>query len=105
MILSIFINVSKQLFKSNLFRYFKITNFFKLISQQTFNSRTWATIIILIATVPLLLFFMKSYRDQSRSAMDLISENFICIWGIFCQQALIGNNIKFTTTKIIKLNI
>ncbi|KYN19532.1 Glutamate receptor 1, partial [Trachymyrmex cornetzi] len=56
---------------------------------QTFNSRTWATIIILIATVPLLLFFMKSYRHQSRSAMDLISENFICIWGIFCQQALI----------------
>ncbi|KAG5331159.1 GLR1 protein, partial [Acromyrmex charruanus] len=65
---------------------------------QTFNSRTWATIIILIATVPLLLFFMKSYRDQSRNAMDLISENFICIWGIFCQQALIGINIKFTTT-------
>ncbi|KAG5317954.1 GLR1 protein, partial [Acromyrmex heyeri] len=64
---------------------------------QTFNSRTWATIIILIATVPLLLFFMKSYRDQSRSAMDLISENFICIWGIFCQQALIGINIKFIT--------
>ncbi|XP_018053805.1 PREDICTED: glutamate receptor 2-like [Atta colombica] len=56
---------------------------------QTFNSRTWVTIIILIATVPLLLFFTKSYRDQSRSAMDLISENFICIWGIFCQQALI----------------
>ncbi|XP_018308804.1 glutamate receptor 1 [Mycetomoellerius zeteki] len=55
---------------------------------QTFNPRTWATIIILIATVPLLLFFMKSYRDQSRSAMDLIFENFICIWGIFCQQAL-----------------
>ncbi|KAG5320137.1 GRIA1 protein, partial [Pseudoatta argentina] len=46
---------------------------------QTFNSRTWATIIILIATVPLLLFFMKSYRDQSQSAMDLISENFILI--------------------------
>ncbi|XP_018394573.1 PREDICTED: uncharacterized protein LOC108773310 [Cyphomyrmex costatus] len=56
---------------------------------QTFNSCTWVTIIILIATVPLLLFFMKSYRGQSRNAMDLISENFICIWGIFCQQALI----------------
>ncbi|KAG5318485.1 GRIA1 protein, partial [Acromyrmex heyeri] len=56
---------------------------------QTFSSRTWVTIIMLITTAPLLLFFMKTYRDQSRSTVDLISENFICIWGIFCQQALI----------------
>ncbi|XP_018307131.1 uncharacterized protein [Mycetomoellerius zeteki] len=56
---------------------------------QTFSSRTWVTIIMLITTAPLLLFFMKTCRDQSRSAVDLISENFICIWGIFCQQALI----------------
>ncbi|XP_012063275.1 PREDICTED: uncharacterized protein LOC105626591 [Atta cephalotes] len=56
---------------------------------QTFSSRTWVTIIILITTTPLLLFFMKICRDQSRSIVDLISENFICIWGIFCQQALI----------------
>ncbi|XP_018406436.1 PREDICTED: uncharacterized protein LOC108782629 [Cyphomyrmex costatus] len=55
---------------------------------QTFSSRTWVTIIMLIAAAPILLFFMKTYRDQSRSAADLISENFICIWGIFCQQAL-----------------
>ncbi|KYN06919.1 putative glutamate receptor, partial [Cyphomyrmex costatus] len=54
----------------------------------TFSSRTWVTIIMLIAAAPILLFFMKTYRDQSRSAADLISENFICIWGIFCQQAL-----------------
>ncbi|XP_018048668.1 PREDICTED: uncharacterized protein LOC108687427 [Atta colombica] len=56
---------------------------------QIFSSRTWVTIIILITTAPLLLFFMKICRDQSRSIVDLISENFICIWGIFCQQALI----------------
>ncbi|KYN34710.1 Glutamate receptor delta-2 subunit [Trachymyrmex septentrionalis] len=56
---------------------------------QTFSSRTWVTIIMLITTAPLLLFFMKTCRDQSRSTVDLISENFICIWGIFCQQALI----------------
>ncbi|XP_011637375.1 glutamate receptor 1-like [Pogonomyrmex barbatus] len=55
---------------------------------QTFHSRTWAMIITLIAVMPLLLFFMKAYRE-SRSTVDLISENFICIWGIFCQQALI----------------
>ncbi|XP_036147314.1 glutamate receptor 1 isoform X2 [Monomorium pharaonis] len=55
---------------------------------QTFNSRTWVTIITLIAIAPFLLSFMKMYRE-SRNIMDLISENLLCIWGIFCQQALI----------------
>ncbi|XP_011880266.1 PREDICTED: glutamate receptor 1-like [Vollenhovia emeryi] len=55
---------------------------------QTFNLCTWATIVTLIATAPLLLSFMKTYRE-SRSTVGLLSENFICIWGIFCQQALI----------------
>ncbi|XP_070526523.1 glutamate receptor 3-like isoform X2 [Cardiocondyla obscurior] len=55
---------------------------------QTFNLCTWATIITLIALAPLLLSFMKTYRE-SRNTVDVISETFICIWGIFCQQALI----------------
>ncbi|XP_071642468.1 glutamate receptor 1-like [Temnothorax longispinosus] len=55
---------------------------------QTFNSCTWATIVTLIAIAPLLLSYMKTIRE-SGSMMELISENFICIWGIFCQQALI----------------
>ncbi|XP_011684633.1 PREDICTED: glutamate receptor ionotropic, delta-1-like isoform X2 [Wasmannia auropunctata] len=54
---------------------------------QTFNSRTWGTIVTLIAIAPLLLAFMKTICE-SRNAVDLI-ENFISIWGIFCQQALI----------------
>ncbi|EFN82437.1 Probable glutamate receptor [Harpegnathos saltator] len=56
---------------------------------QTFHSRTWIATLTLIALIPLLLCFMKICRG-SRNISDLISDNFIYTWGIFCQQALIG---------------
>ncbi|XP_019697835.1 glutamate receptor 1-like [Harpegnathos saltator] len=55
---------------------------------QTFHSRTWIATLTLIALIPLLLCFMKICRG-SRNISDLISDNFIYTWGIFCQQALI----------------
>ncbi|KAM0735653.1 Glutamate receptor 3 [Formica fusca] len=56
---------------------------------QTFGLRIWVAIVVLIAVTPLLLSFMKTCLE-SRNTMDLISDNFLCIWGIFCQQALIA---------------
>ncbi|CAL1689773.1 unnamed protein product [Lasius platythorax] len=56
---------------------------------QTFSLRIWVAIVILIAIAPFLLSFMKTCRE-SRNTVDLISDNFLCIWGIFCQQALIA---------------
>lgn len=35
---------------------------------------------------------MKTYYE-SRNNVDLISDNFLSIWGIFCQQALIGKDL------------
>ncbi|TGZ48059.1 Glutamate receptor 1, partial [Temnothorax longispinosus] len=55
---------------------------------QTFNSCTWATIVTLIAIAPLLLSYMKTIRE-SGTIIEVIFETFICIWGIFRQQALI----------------
>ncbi|XP_014467502.1 PREDICTED: uncharacterized protein LOC106740710 [Dinoponera quadriceps] len=54
---------------------------------QAFHSRTWVATLVLIAITPLLLCLMKICRG-SRNIADLISDNFIYIWGIFCQQAL-----------------
>ncbi|XP_029680403.1 glutamate receptor 1-like [Formica exsecta] len=56
---------------------------------QTFGLRIWVAIVMLIAVTPLLLSFMKTCLE-SRNTMDLLSDNFLCIWGIFCQQALIA---------------
>lgn len=79
----------------------KYSKFSKLIIshaivQQTFGLRIWVAIVVLIAVTPLLLSFMKTCLE-SRNTMDLISDNFLCIWGIFCQQALIGKD--FYTVK------
>ncbi|XP_020281544.1 glutamate receptor 1-like isoform X2 [Pseudomyrmex gracilis] len=54
---------------------------------QTFHIHTWAAIITVIASTPILLFLMKlCSKSQDNSNL---SDNFLYIWGIFCQQALI----------------
>ncbi|XP_072757348.1 glutamate receptor 1-like [Anoplolepis gracilipes] len=54
---------------------------------QMFDWNIWIAIVMLLLITPLLLSFMKMYCEFRR-IMDLISDNFLCIWGIFCQQAL-----------------
>ncbi|XP_072757312.1 glutamate receptor 1-like [Anoplolepis gracilipes] len=56
---------------------------------QMFDWNIWIAIVVLLLITPLLLSFMKMYCEFIRT-MDLISDNFLCIWGIFCQQALIA---------------
>ncbi|KAL6438179.1 hypothetical protein ACFW04_004413 [Cataglyphis niger] len=56
---------------------------------QTFGFHIWVAIVVLIAVTPFLLSFMKTCLE-SQNTVDLISDNFLCIWGIFCQQALIA---------------
>ncbi|XP_072757304.1 glutamate receptor 1-like [Anoplolepis gracilipes] len=56
---------------------------------QMFEWNIWIAIVVLLLITPLLLSFMKMYCEFRRT-VDLISDNFLCIWGIFCQQALIA---------------
>ncbi|XP_012235251.1 glutamate receptor U1-like [Linepithema humile] len=69
---------------------------------QAFNSQIWIALVMIIAITPLLLSYMKSYMKTVRGIrqiVDLISDNFLCIWGIFCQQAL----IEFPTSSPLRL--
>ncbi|XP_032670187.1 uncharacterized protein LOC116843675 [Odontomachus brunneus] len=54
---------------------------------QTFRTHTWIATLVLIAVMPLLLCFMKICHG-SRNITNIISDNYIYTWGIFCQQAL-----------------
>ncbi|RLU16068.1 ObirIr14 [Ooceraea biroi] len=55
---------------------------------QAFRFHTWFGISMIVVITPLLLSFMK-ICCESRNIADLLSENFLHVWGIFCQQALI----------------
>nr|XP_012235170.1 PREDICTED: glutamate receptor 3-like [Linepithema humile] len=59
---------------------------------QVFNLQIWIALIMVIAITPLLLLYMKYYMQTFhgfRHVINLISDNYLCIWGIFCLQSLI----------------
>ncbi|CAK9804446.1 Glutamate receptor ionotropic, delta-2 [Anthophora quadrimaculata] len=52
---------------------------------KTFNADIWATIIFLILTTPILLTIIKT---RGGFAMQILADNYIYVWGIYCQQGL-----------------
>ncbi|XP_019888793.1 glutamate [NMDA] receptor subunit 1-like [Ooceraea biroi] len=55
---------------------------------QAFSSGIWIMIVTIIITASILLTVMKAKKCFSAS---LLFENYMRVWGIFCQQSLSGN--------------
>lgn len=47
----------------------------------------WAAIICIIVSVPIVLTVMKT---RGRVVMRIMADNYIHVWGIYCQQSLSG---------------
>ncbi|XP_043670262.1 uncharacterized protein LOC122630145 [Vespula pensylvanica] len=54
----------------------------------TFSRSIWIAIFAVLIVVPILLIFFKIQNKNDRSMGLLLSDNFLNIWGIFCQQGL-----------------
>nr|XP_050851476.1 glutamate receptor 1-like isoform X3 [Vespula vulgaris] len=54
----------------------------------TFSKSVWIAIFAVLIVVPILLIFLKMKDKNDRSMAQLLSDNFVDIWGIFCQQGL-----------------
>ncbi|CAL7936743.1 unnamed protein product [Xylocopa violacea] len=52
---------------------------------KTFHAKTWTAIICLIVTTPILLTVIKT---RGRFSMQILTDNYIYVWGIYCQQGL-----------------
>lgn len=55
---------------------------------QTFKADVWSMIIFVIVTAPIFLTLMKT---RGRIVMRILADNYIYVWGIYCQQGLSGN--------------
>lgn len=69
---------------------------------QSFDTITWATILGIIITTPILLSLIRLKNGQG-TILPLFVDSFLDVWGIFCQQGLYGmkkymylfiNNVK-----------
>ena len=54
------------------------------------DNRVWITIALIVTITPLLLTLMKKKIQKPCILPALISENYLNIWGIYCQQGLVG---------------
>ncbi|KAK0173702.1 hypothetical protein PV328_006859 [Microctonus aethiopoides] len=54
---------------------------------QTFNIKVWIIILVLIITSSVILTVIK-YNKSTTSTAILIFENYLHVWGIFCQQGV-----------------
>ncbi|XP_015428977.1 PREDICTED: glutamate receptor ionotropic, delta-1-like [Dufourea novaeangliae] len=52
---------------------------------KAFNRDIWTGIVCIILTAPIILTLMKT---RCRIAMQIILDNYISVWGIFCQQGM-----------------
>ncbi|XP_043669509.1 glutamate receptor U1-like isoform X2 [Vespula pensylvanica] len=55
---------------------------------RAFSYKLWIALIVLIFITPILLAWMKITLNQS-NYVSLISDSYLQIWGIFCQQGLV----------------
>ncbi|KAL2712483.1 hypothetical protein V1478_018006 [Vespula squamosa] len=53
-----------------------------------FSNSIWISIFGVLIVVPILLIFFKMKNESSRNMGNIFLDNFIDIWGIFCQQGL-----------------
>ncbi|XP_043466087.1 uncharacterized protein LOC122500964 isoform X2 [Leptopilina heterotoma] len=54
----------------------------------TYTKNVWIFIGLFLTIIPLLLTFMKMEIRESYHLPSLLSENYVNVWGIFCQQGL-----------------
>nr|XP_050851472.1 glutamate receptor 2-like [Vespula vulgaris] len=54
----------------------------------TFSRSIWIAIFAVLIVVPILLIFLKMKDRNDRSMGQLLSDNFLDVWGMFCQQGL-----------------
>ncbi|XP_066598041.1 glutamate receptor ionotropic, delta-2-like isoform X2 [Prorops nasuta] len=69
----------------------KWSSYFKV-----FETDVWLSILILIITTPLLLAFMQVTRRSDVKLTRLISDIYLNVWGIFCQQGVSEFPMKFS---------
>ncbi|XP_046821722.1 glutamate receptor ionotropic, kainate glr-3-like isoform X1 [Vespa crabro] len=55
---------------------------------QTFSYSIWIAILVILIVGSILLIFLKIQNGTDRNVGHLLSDNFLEIWGIFCQQGL-----------------
>ncbi|XP_046822124.1 glutamate receptor ionotropic, delta-2-like [Vespa crabro] len=53
-----------------------------------FSYSIWIAILMILIVGSILLIFLKIKNGSDRKIRDLLSDNFLEIWGIFCQQGL-----------------
>ncbi|XP_043669929.1 probable glutamate receptor [Vespula pensylvanica] len=53
-----------------------------------FSNSIWIAISCVLIVVPILLIFLKTKNESSRNVGHALFDNFLDIWGIFCQQGL-----------------
>lgn len=56
---------------------------------QTFHVSIWTAIVCIIVSSPILLTVMKT---KGRIKMKILADNYIHVWGIYCQQGLSGES-------------
>ncbi|XP_035732953.1 uncharacterized protein LOC118446415 isoform X4 [Vespa mandarinia] len=54
----------------------------------TFSYSIWIAILVILIVGSILLIFLKIQNGTDRNVGHLLSDNFLEIWGIFCQQGL-----------------
>lgn len=56
---------------------------------KAFSDHIWMIIMILLMLTPVLLTFMK-IQQKNKYITNIVIENYLNVWGIFCQQGLSG---------------
>ena len=75
---------------------------------QIFTRGIWSVIIFLIVTTPIFLTLMKT---RGRVVLNILADNYIYVWGIYCQQGLSGNcktntrNEIYFRTKLLSFRV
>ena len=57
---------------------------------QSFKQDIWSAVLSFLLITPILLTFMKIVVQKDYVLWRLISDNYMNVWGIYCQQGIIG---------------
>lgn len=61
---------------------------------KAFSSDIWMIMISMIVLIPALITLIKIHQSK-KMISHIIAENYLNVWGIFCQQGLSGKNKKY----------
>lgn len=74
---------------------------------QVYAIDSWIAVQGMLALSSLIITYMRVLIREKPIPPNHISENYLCVWGIYCQQGLPGikRNINYLQKEIIILNI